>query len=82
MSAGAFCLRCGSRRMIPAHLENSTGFCVDGHSQSAAINIGLRAGVCQHCGHVEFWVPDPSHLMEEGGPSDAEDAANADNPGP
>lgn len=65
MSTGAFCPRCGSRRIIPAHLEHSTGFCVDARPDGEPVHIGLRAGVCQHCGHVEFWVPDPGHLLDD-----------------
>jgi hypothetical protein len=65
MSAGTVCLRCGSVRMIPAQLENPTSFCVDNHGHHGLVHVAMKAALCRHCGHVEFWVPDPSQFSRE-----------------
>ena len=63
MTAGtASCLRCGGTNLVPAHLQHTSAFCVDHTAHHGVLHVGLKASLCQDCGHVEFWVPDP-HIL-------------------
>ncbi len=58
---------CGAAaaELIAAHLENPIAFCVDHDAHHGRLHLGLKAMLCQDCGHVEFQVSDPSQIVEE-----------------
>lgn len=62
-SAEKVCLRCGGDKLISAHLEHPIAFCVDHVTHHGRVHLSLRALLCQGCGHVEFWMPDPPQLV-------------------
>ena len=62
MTARTICLRCGGARLIPAHLEQATALCVDHAAHHGVLRVGLKASLCEECGHVELWLPDP-HVL-------------------
>lgn len=59
------CLRCGGQALIAAHLENPIAFCVDHDAHHGRLHLGLKALLCETCGHVEFWVSDPSQIVSQ-----------------
>ena len=59
------CLRCGSTKLVAAHMEQPTALCVDHSAHHGVLRVGLKAALCEHCGHVEFWLPDPQILTPE-----------------
>ena len=65
MSTEKLCLRCGGTQTISAHLENPIAFCVDHDVHHGRLHLGLKAMLCQDCGHVEFWVSDPAQIVEQ-----------------
>ena len=65
------CLRCGGTRLIAAQVQNPMAFCVDHDAHHGVLHLGLRASLCEDCGHVELWVPDPSQIVRQ---TDALDA--------
>ena len=65
MSTEKACLRCGGNQTISAHLENPIAFCVDHDAHHGRLHLGLKASLCQDCGHVEFWVSDPTQIVAQ-----------------
>ena len=63
MPAETACLRCGGARLISAHLERPIAFCVDHAAHHGVLHLGIRAQLCEDCGHVELSVPDPSQIV-------------------
>ena len=63
MTAETACLRCGGERLISAHLEHPLPFCVDHVAHHGVLHLGLKAAICEGCGHVEFFVSDPSQIV-------------------
>ena len=63
MTAEKLCLRCGGSRLISAHQQNPMAFFIDHDTRHGMIHLALKALVCQDCGHVEFWTPDPSQIV-------------------
>ncbi len=57
------CLRCGSDNLMSAQLEHPIAFCVDHVTHHGRVHLSLKARLCQECGHVEFWMPDPPQLV-------------------
>jgi hypothetical protein len=57
------CARCGGTSLIPARLEQSMTFHVDDETRHAVCRVGMRAVLCQDCGHAEFWVMDPARAL-------------------
>ncbi|MBV9851164.1 MAG: hypothetical protein JO250_15960 [Armatimonadetes bacterium] len=64
MSAETACLRCGGAQLISAHLEHPIAFCMDHETHHGVQHLGIKAALCQDCGHVEFFVPDPSQIVK------------------
>ena len=59
------CLRCGSGGLMSAQLEHPLAFCMDHVTHHGRVHLSLKALLCQECGHVEFWMPDPSQFVRE-----------------
>ena len=64
MTAETACLRCGGARLISAKLEHPLAFCVDHAAHHGTLRLGLKAFICEGCGHVEFFVSDPSQIVK------------------
>lgn len=62
MTARSTCLRCGSAKLLPAHMEQPTAFCVDHAAHRGVLHVSLKASLCERCGHIEFWLPGPDVL--------------------
>ncbi len=62
-AAEKVCLRCGGGKMMSAQLEHPIAFCVDHVTHHGRVHLSLKALLCEECGHVEFWMPDPSQLV-------------------
>ncbi len=63
MSAPTQCLRCGGANLISAQLEHGLSFCLDCDTHHGVRRVGLRAVICEDCGHVEFWAKDPTRVL-------------------
>jgi hypothetical protein len=63
MSQEMPCLRCGGSRLIHAHLEHPLAFCLDHATHHGVVTVGLKAALCEDCGHVEFLARDPSKIV-------------------
>ena len=59
------CLRCGGVRLMSAQLEHPIAFCLDHVTHHGRVHLSLKALLCQDCGHVEFWSPDPAQVVRE-----------------
>jgi len=70
-AVGKACLRCGGRHLMSAQLEHPIAFCMDHVTHHGRVRLSLKALLCQQCGHVEFWMPDPSQI---GGQHEAAEA--------
>ncbi len=65
INAEKVCLRCGGDKLMSAHLEHPIAFCVDHVTHHGRVHLSLKALLCQGCGHVEFWMPDPSQIARQ-----------------
>ena len=70
-TAETVCLRCGGSDLLPAHLEHPIAFCVDHATHHGRVHLSLKARLCRDCGHVEFWMPDPSQIARRDAPAAA-----------
>ena len=59
------CLRCGSGHLMSAQLENPIAFCLDHVTRHGRVHLSLKALLCEECGHVEMWMPDPSQITQQ-----------------
>ena len=59
------CLRCGGGHLMSAQLEHPIAFCMDHVTHHGRVHLSLKALLCQECGHVEFWMPDPSQIARQ-----------------
>lgn len=59
------CLRCGGGHLLAAQRENPITFCLDHAAHHGRVHLSLKALLCQDCGHVEFWAPDPPRIVRE-----------------
>ena len=50
------CLRCESQNVTPASLASPLAFCLEHSEQRGVRSLGVKATLCQDCGHIEFWV--------------------------
>ncbi len=65
MTTETACLRCGGARLIAAHLEQPIAFCVDHARHHGVLHLGMKAVICEDCGHVELSVRDPSQIVKQ-----------------
>jgi hypothetical protein len=63
MTEEPLCLRCGGSRLIHAHLEHPLAFCLDHMTHHGVVAVGMKAAICEDCGHVEFLARDPSRIV-------------------
>ncbi len=67
MSQETPCLRCGGSQLIHAHLQHPLAFCLDHAAHHGVVQVGLKALLCEDCGHVEFVARDPSQIVGQQG---------------
>ena len=59
------CLRCGGGHLLSAQMEHPTAFCMDHAAHHGRVHLSLKALLCQDCGHIEFWTPNPSRIVRQ-----------------